>query len=1174
MGFSLSPFNQVIEILSVSLDKEKESADDADFNQLAGNPLHKNIQRQLKVCSGVVKRITVEHHSSLNSSLQAMGGVARHYNQTRANVGNLREQLRECKQLLQTGVSQTDVRELWQRKIQYGHVLKLLDALSMIKDAPAKFDRLVRQKRFVAAVGLLNASLLNIFSPELVDVPAVASVRDEMLAQKGQILDLLVKEIADVLFLRTAHGNYHELGQPENVAKGRRRRERGSDVYAYNDDTGPIPAGNARTSAVLGGAKEAVSEPAGGGGNTQTVVWAGLSMDVGDVGEEEEQDLEDPSQDFNIYLRLLVEAVRRLRYLDDVERYLIERLPKEILTLSATHMRACLATGEEDKPQVTPGTSGGISLGGNVQRLVQYLGLAYESFVLVLVNHVHLVRLLHDAHVRDLKETDTSAPVFGVDVPYKEALVLSLWQHIQTHIKEVLARHIAATGTADNEEIGEPGMKASDKGLLNKASSAFPFRQLRRPESLTSVVISSPMVELDAENAEVYCRNCFLAEPSPFTVVHIFRPTLKFVEAEQGKLKALKKEILGAGQGGWERGRRREAEEGYEDDDMNGLYAFLHRAVEDNLLPKMSEASLATNSQVAEDPDSFFPRFLGATSGPGTGIKHGVAGSKVWPSVVQAATTREGALDGAELFPSKGVEEIYAQARFFFRALVQMPHYGEQVSDLLRVILEKFFMLVRDKFQDLTDGSMSRLRLERSGDKLRGLLKKDRHYLLYKTQVYGWGAMVDHDAIGKESNSPLHMGQVYRNSKSTSGLAQNARGREHGRPRAEISNTTAEEEADDVFETEFMLLKDLWKFDAVPYPVTKKNLLSLRKQQAVACLVFSCDWLAHKLLKMCNALQQQQQQASSASDGQEQGAGLSPVGRRSPPIFSRGFRDSKPADTWTPIHKLSSMKQKFSQLADDGLLCLRLEVFGVVTHFMQQMPAVDLGVDSGKGSTTAMSLGSVEDQCIVDLNRCIREEHEAFSPIEPKGGGVRLICPRELLQFMLAPLPRLVPRLFVHSLRYTAAQSITVGGVGKLNKIVKTLQQTIGDAIDSSLRRVHEEGSFAAKKAAGMGSNGLGETDIVTDRFGGAAQYIALISMTQGELENFIRNNRTKFTKEEYRVQWLLAGPNRRSSNGGRGENFEGVVTFRFLLHKLRSEKKGWLRCFCAQFDCFVGSIQ
>ncbi len=126
----------------MSLDQDKDNDESPEFDQLAGNPLHKNIQRQLQVCSDVVERITVEHHGSLNSSVQAMGGVARHYNQTRANVGTLREQLRECKQLLQTGSTQTDVRELWQRKLQFSLVLRLLGALEMIKVGRQRTEQL------------------------------------------------------------------------------------------------------------------------------------------------------------------------------------------------------------------------------------------------------------------------------------------------------------------------------------------------------------------------------------------------------------------------------------------------------------------------------------------------------------------------------------------------------------------------------------------------------------------------------------------------------------------------------------------------------------------------------------------------------------------------------------------------------------------------------------------------------------------------------------------------------------------------------------------------------------------------------------------------------------------------------------------------------------------------
>lgn len=45
---------------------------------------------------------------------------------------------------------------------------------------------------------------------------------------------------------------------------------------------------------------------------------------------------------------------------------------------------------------------------------------------------------------------------------------------------------------------------------------------------------------------------------------------------------------------------------------------------------------------------------------------------------------------------------------------------------------------------------------------------------------------------------------------------------EPGRVREGPSGSSAEEDADDIFESEFMMLKDIWKFDDVPFPVTKQ----------------------------------------------------------------------------------------------------------------------------------------------------------------------------------------------------------------------------------------------------------------------------------------------------------------------------------------------------------------
>lgn len=438
--------------------------------------------------------------------------------------------------------------------ISFDHLLwsPLLRDVLFTQDAPVKFERLVRQKRFVAAVTLLNESLLNIFSPELVDVPAVSSVRDEMLVQKGRILDMLVEEIVDVLFLRATTTQFKSTDQSRGAAKSRRRRERGGANSTVSEDYLPAVTRTHGTVGLgtSGGSTDAASESSAGEGDAIATSWAGIAVDITDVGDEDEQALDNPSQEFSVYLRLLVEAVRRLRCLDDVERYLLERLRNEVVTLSAMNMRTCVGRHEDDAAKSRGGSANGSGRNDmpstRLQRLIPYLSLVFESFTFVLANHMHLVRLLHAARLRDLRESDPGTPVFEADAPYKESLVLSLWQHIQTHLMEVLSRHIQSQGDVDSTiETGKFNAGKSENavrrttyrsGAHNIDQSLMPSKgpqvPLRRPEPSTVGIVGAAL-ELDHASAADYSRTCVLADPSPLVLIGIFRPTLRFVEVGQ-----------------------------------------------------------------------------------------------------------------------------------------------------------------------------------------------------------------------------------------------------------------------------------------------------------------------------------------------------------------------------------------------------------------------------------------------------------------------------------------------------------------------------------------------------------------------------------------------------------------------------------------------------------------
>lgn len=58
---------------------------------------------------------------------------------------------------------------------------------------------------------------------------------------------------------------------------------------------------------------------------------------------------------------------------------------------------------------------------------------------------------------------------------------------------------------------------------------------------------------------------------------------------------------------------------------------------------------------------------------------------------------------------------------------------------------------------------------------------------------------------------------------SLSGVpAKNAERQDIRRGRDGHIESSGQEEADDIFESEFTMLQDLWKFDSVPFPVTKQ----------------------------------------------------------------------------------------------------------------------------------------------------------------------------------------------------------------------------------------------------------------------------------------------------------------------------------------------------------------
>lgn len=74
---------------------------------------------------------------------------------------------------------------------------------------------------------------------------------------------------------------------------------------------------------------------------------------------------------------------------------------------------------------------------------------------------------------------------------------------------------------------------------------------------------------------------------------------------------------------------------------------------------------------------------------------------------------------------------------------------------------------------------------------------------------------------------PTTAGHVWRDESRASEVLPSKSSGNHEtlRGRDRHLQSTADEEADDIFESEFMMLKNIWTFDSSPYPVSKQVVI-------------------------------------------------------------------------------------------------------------------------------------------------------------------------------------------------------------------------------------------------------------------------------------------------------------------------------------------------------------
>ncbi|PWN29329.1 hypothetical protein BDZ90DRAFT_230216 [Jaminaea rosea] len=339
---------------------------------------------------------TVEdHYESFATAITLHNSVLSSLTDVQASVSSSRRRLRDSREAL--GSKRADLVQLWHRQQSVKEALRLLQTVEQLKNVPDRLETLLSEKHFLAAVSLLVKALKAIESAEMQEIGATADLRAYLRSQEGHLLEILVEEIHNHLYLKSSYCDRRWQGyvtgaeRMPDVKWGKEYSATASngakdaDEEDDDDDDGGATAaklgGLSRTKSRLGGGRSTTNLPdspslkttaddampaklskylSSLSGKRIIEHSAVLGNDLGDLegersaedggehtdggeGGDDDDDLAqskfgrgDPEADSFLYVEMLLEALARLGKLGVAMDVIHQRLPVEVHSLVET----------------------------------------------------------------------------------------------------------------------------------------------------------------------------------------------------------------------------------------------------------------------------------------------------------------------------------------------------------------------------------------------------------------------------------------------------------------------------------------------------------------------------------------------------------------------------------------------------------------------------------------------------------------------------------------------------------------------------------------------------------------------------------------------------------------------------------------------------------------------
>jgi exocyst complex component 4 len=120
----------------------------------------------------------LDYFKTFNDSIHTFSGVVETVADSQKRASQMRQALESSRDLLQT--KRSDLMELWLKSVKFKEMLRMIDTIAELHDAPEKVDILLNQKYYLQALTTIQKSLHTMAAQEYSAVVALTDVRQNL----------------------------------------------------------------------------------------------------------------------------------------------------------------------------------------------------------------------------------------------------------------------------------------------------------------------------------------------------------------------------------------------------------------------------------------------------------------------------------------------------------------------------------------------------------------------------------------------------------------------------------------------------------------------------------------------------------------------------------------------------------------------------------------------------------------------------------------------------------------------------------------------------------------------------------------------------------------------------------------------------------------------------------